>query len=128
MVQIGDSRLYRLRAGLLELLTVDHTMAWLGVVHGWFTLDSPSAARARYHLTRYIGHPAHPAPDLMKISPLPGDVYLLCTDGVAEQVPYQRMAEILGGSAPDTMVSELLAAADAAGGHDNATAVVVTFA
>ena len=53
LVQIGDSRAYRLRDGLLELLTVDHTMAWLGAVNGWYAFDSPEASAARYRLTRY---------------------------------------------------------------------------
>jgi PPM family protein phosphatase len=126
LVQIGDSRLYRLRAGLLELLTVDHTMAWLGAVNGWFPFDSPQAASARYQLTRYVGHPGAPAPDVMHIEPLPGDVFLLCTDGVAEQVPYHRVLGVLGDdSGPDAMVRDLLAHAEAAGGNDNASAIVV---
>lgn len=129
LAQLGDSRLYRLRSGLLELLTVDHTMAWLGAVHGWYPFDSPQAAAARYQLTRYVGHPGEPAPDLMTIEPLPGDVFLLCTDGVAEQVSYQRISDILGKQeGPQWMVRALLAAAAAAGGNDNATAIVVTVA
>jgi serine/threonine protein phosphatase PrpC len=127
VAQLGDSRLYRLRANLLELLTVDHTMAWLGVVHGWYPLDSPQAERARYQLTRYVGHAAAPQPDLLSLRPEPGDVFLLCTDGVAEQVSYAAMLEILrDGSDPKAAARDLVAAANTAGGHDNATAVVVT--
>jgi serine/threonine protein phosphatase PrpC len=55
LVQLGDSRAYRLRDGLLELLTVDHTLAWLGVLHGQFAPDSPQGRAARYRLTRYVG-------------------------------------------------------------------------
>jgi serine/threonine protein phosphatase PrpC len=126
IVQLGDSRVYRLRGQLLELLTVDHTMAWLGAVHGWYPFDSPRAKAARYHLTRFVGHPERPAPDVLSIVPSAGDVYLLCTDGVAEQVEYGRIAEILAARPPEQAVRELLAAADAAGGQDNATAVVVS--
>jgi serine/threonine protein phosphatase PrpC len=126
IVQLGDSRVYRLRGTLLELLTVDHTMAWLGAVHGWYPFDSPQANAARYHLTRYVGHPEHPAPDILNVVPRLGDVFLLCTDGLAEQVEYARMAEILATLAPERAVRELLDAADAAGGQDNATAVVVS--
>jgi serine/threonine protein phosphatase PrpC len=84
LVQIGDSRAYRLRGGLLELLTVDHTMAWLGAVHGWYTADSPAARAARYQLTRYVGSPEAPEPDVLSVTLHPGDVYCLCTDGLAE--------------------------------------------
>lgn len=126
IAQLGDSRVYRLRGTLLELLTVDHTMAWLGAVHGWYPFDSPQARSARYQLTRFVGHPERPAPDVLSVLPAAGDVYLLCTDGVAEQVEYQRIAEILGGRAPRQAVKEILEAADAAGGQDNATAVVIS--
>ena len=126
IVHLGDSRAYRLRDGLLELLTTDHTMAWLGAVNGWYAFDSPEAHAARYQLTRYLGHSAHPEPDVLNLAPRPGDVLLLCSDGVAEQVPYERIREVLASSAsPAGQVGRLLADADAAGGRDNATAVVV---
>jgi serine/threonine protein phosphatase PrpC len=126
IVQLGDSRAYRLRDGLLELLTTDHTMAWLGAVNGWYAFDSPEARAARYRLTRYLGHSAHTEPDVLNIAPRPGDVLLLCSDGVAEQVSYQRLREVLASpAAPAEQVATLLADADAAGGQDNASAVVV---
>ncbi|MEV0564358.1 protein phosphatase 2C domain-containing protein [Dactylosporangium sp. NPDC050588] len=126
VTQIGDSRVYRLRGGLLELLTIDHTEAWLGAVHGWFPADSPQAEAARYQLHRFIGHPGLPEPDVLSVTMFPGDVYCLCTDGIAEQVPYQRMeATLSSGAPPDMMASALVAASLEAGGRDNATAVVV---
>ncbi|SMD21212.1 PP2C family protein-serine/threonine phosphatase [Kibdelosporangium aridum] len=93
-------------------------------MNGWFAFDSPQAAAARYQLTRYIGHPGAPAPDIMHVDPLPGDVFLLCTDGIAEQVPYHRILELLGQE-PEVAVRDLLAHAEAAGGNDNATAIVI---
>ncbi|HEV7899257.1 MAG TPA: protein phosphatase 2C domain-containing protein [Planosporangium sp.] len=126
IAHIGDSRAYRLRAGLLELLTVDHTAAWLGAIYGWYPADSPAAARARYHLTRYVGHPDLPEPDILNVSFRPGDVYCLCTDGLAEQVGYHRLAELLGaGGGLSEVVHALLGEAMAAGGRDNATVVLV---
>ncbi|MEV6279086.1 protein phosphatase 2C domain-containing protein [Nocardia sp. NPDC051832] len=126
ITQIGDSRVYRLRDGLLELLTVDHTMAWLGAVHGWYPFESRAAAAARYHLTRYVGHGAHPEPDVFSVTVRAGDRYLVCSDGVAEQVRYEQIQDILGrNGSPESMVRLLLDAAEAAGGNDNATAIVV---
>lgn len=125
-MHIGDSGAYRLRRGLLELLTVDHTAAWLGAVYGWFPADSPAARAARYQLTRYIGHPHSPDPDVLNVTLRPGDVYLLCTDGLAEEVSYQRLSEVLSDvPEPGAAVTELLAAALAAGGRDNASAAVI---
>jgi serine/threonine protein phosphatase PrpC len=126
LVQIGDSRAYRLRDGLLELLTVDHTVAWLGAVNGWYAADSPQAAQDRYRLTRYIGHPDRPEPDVMSLALRPGDVILLCSDGIAEQVTYRQIQETLALQAtPGEQVRVLMALADAAGGRDNATAIVL---
>src|SRR5689334_3853560 len=126
LVQLGDSRAYRLRDGLLELLTVDHTEAWLGAVHGWYPHDSPAAAAGRYRLHRYVGHPHAPEPDLLNVSLRPGDAYLLCSDGLAEQVSYARIAELLARDGdPDEAVAGLLEDALAAGGRDNATAILL---
>lgn len=126
IVHLGDSRAYRLRAGLLEYLTVDHTVAWIGVANGWYPFDSELAARARYQLTHYVGHPGEPEPDLLSVSLRPDDRYLLCTDGLSEQVDYRRIAELMGSRAhPSDVVACLLADAHEAGGRDNATAVLL---
>jgi serine/threonine protein phosphatase PrpC len=126
IVQLGDSRAYRLRGGLLELLTTDHTIAWLGAVNGWWPADSPEAHAARYRLTRYAGHPDAPEPDLLNVALRAGDVFLLCTDGLAEQVGYERLAEVLGGMPdPGRAATTLLEDSLRAGGDDNATAAVI---
>jgi PPM family protein phosphatase len=126
LVQLGDSRAYRLRGDLLELLTVDHTVAWLGALYGWFPADSVAAVSARYQLTRYVGHPDAPEPDVLNVGLRPGDVYCLCTDGLAEELSYEHLAERLGSrAAPADIVAGLLADALAAGGNDNATVVVL---
>ena len=100
--------------------------AWLGAVNGWWPPDSPRAKSARYHLLRYVGHPDAPEPDVVNVTLHPGDVYMLCTDGIADDVSYHRIAEVLGSpEAPQAMVSSLLAAAMDAGGNDNATVAVL---
>lgn len=125
LVQLGDSRAYRYRDGLLELLTVDHTVSWLGVLHGQFTLDSPEGRAARYRLTRYAGHPALPEPDVISVGLRPGDLYLLCTDGVTDQVSYERMTQLLEPTTnPITSVEHLLDETLLTG-NDNATAVLI---
>ncbi|MFI6047682.1 PP2C family protein-serine/threonine phosphatase [Nocardia sp. NPDC051321] len=125
LVQIGDSRAYRLRGGLLELLTTDHTMAWLGAVHGWYPFDSAQAASARYHLTRYVGV-GGVEPDVLSVTMRRGDRYLLCSDGVSEQVTYDDLRTfLLRDEPPQSVVANLLTTCDKAGGNDNATAIVI---
>ncbi|MFB9237897.1 PP2C family protein-serine/threonine phosphatase [Plantactinospora siamensis] len=126
IIQLGDSRVYRLRSGLLELLTIDHTTAWLGVVHGWYPADSREAAAARYQLTRYAGHPEQPEPDLLNVSLLPGDVYCLCTDGVSDQLDYHGLRRQLGRDAElDDVAQQLVADTLTVGGTDNATTALL---
>jgi serine/threonine protein phosphatase PrpC len=122
LVQLGDSRAYRLRDGVFELLTSDHTAAWLGILNGRYAADSREAFRDRHRLTRYAGHPGMPEPDLLNVSLRAGDRFLLCTDGVSDQIRDRRLAEAL---AERTTVTELLAETLDNGGDDNATAVIV---
>lgn len=126
LVQLGDSRAYRIRDGVLELLTADHTAAWLGVLNGWYKPDSPEGHLARHRLTRFAGHPGMPEPDLLNISLLPGDLLLLCTDGVSDQIDDRTLAGLLTArTEPAATVERVLARTLAAGGDDNATAVVI---
>ncbi|GAA2883445.1 protein phosphatase [Actinoplanes cyaneus] len=126
ITQLGDSRAYRLRGGLLELLTVDHTVAWLGLVHGWYAASDARAHADGYRLTRYAGHPDHPAPDVLDVALLPGDRLLLCTDGVSGQLDYQTLSRLLAAGTPAAVVRALLDATLTAGGQDNATAIALT--
>ncbi|RSM58396.1 protein phosphatase [Actinoplanes sp. ATCC 53533] len=125
LVQLGDSRAYRLRDGLLELLTVDHTAAWLGLLNGWFTPESPEGRAARYRLTRYAGHPDVPEPDLLNVGLRPGDLFLLCTDGISDQVSYERLAELLAAATNLAAAVEALLGDSLLIGDDNATAALV---
>ncbi|MEU8658654.1 PP2C family protein-serine/threonine phosphatase [Actinoplanes philippinensis] len=122
LVQLGDSRAYRLRDGVFELLTSDHTAAWLGLLNGWYAADSREAYRDRHRLTRFAGHPGMPEPDLINVSLRPGDRFLLCTDGVSDQIHDRRLAEAL---TERITVTELLAETLDHGGDDNATAVMI---
>lgn len=125
IAQLGDSRAYRLRDGVLELLTADHNRAWLAALHGGHPGDQ-SLAAARYQLTRFVGHPNDPEPDLLYVSLRPGDVYCVCTDGVSEALDPPRLARRLGADAdPVKIVHSLLTDALAAGGRDNATLAVI---
>ena len=81
---------------------------------------------ARYRLTRYLGHPDSPEPDVLNVSLHPGDVYLLCTDGVADQLSFERLIQLLGTNPdPAAAVHFLLEDTLAEGGADNASAVVI---
>ena len=127
VAHVGDSRVYVLRQGTLEQITHDHSWVEEQVRAG--TL-SPSAARQhpwRNVVTRALSGGEDPEVDLTEVAPTPGDRYLLCSDGLFGVVPDAQIAEILGRRdvGLDAICHALVDAANAGGGPDNITAVVL---
>ena len=124
----GDSRVYRFRDGALERLTRDHSFAEeLAEAAG-----GASVVRAQspfgHVLTRCLGR-ADASPDIRSIDTRPADRFLLCCDGLTDMVPEPELASLLAlGLPPETTGRRLIDSANAAGGKDNITAVVVDVA
>ena len=112
---VGDSRVYRLRGGKLRQMTSDHTMGDLGVT---------GAGAA--HLSRAVGiWPVVPI-DIVLGKPLPGDLYLLCSDGLSKMVADEAIESVLREAASPQLAAEtLVKAANDHGGKDNITVIVV---
>ena len=123
VAHIGDSRVYRLRHGKLEQLTVDHSMYEELARTG--TPDLPSRRDFPYSnvITRALGISGKA--DVMTIDLRPGDLYLLCTDGLCETMETAEMARILTSHTFDDACRVLVEAAYTSGGRDNITAVLV---
>jgi protein phosphatase len=112
---VGDSRCYRLRSNVLEQLTADHTMAEEGVT-------GPEGAK----LSRAVGVWPTVAIDVAVLAPMPGDDYLLCSDGLTKMVPDEKITEILcGAREPSAAVDRLIAFANASGGKDNISVILI---
>jgi len=123
---VGDSRLYLLRAGELKQITEDHSLVGELVKKG-----NISAAEALLHphrniLTRAVGTGEHVKVDTGSFALLPGDRVLLCTDGLTNMVADEDIAATLqqGGDGA-ALLAGLVAKANAAGGLDNITAIIV---
>lgn len=116
IAHVGDSRCYRWRRGSLRLLTVDHTLAARGV-------EGPMAA----HIRRAVGIAPQVKVDLLVDKPLPGDIYLLCSDGLTKMVDDTVIEGIVTENAKDLdrTIGELITRANAAGGKDNTTVVLI---
>jgi protein phosphatase len=117
----GDSRLYRLRAGVLEQLTEDHSL-----VSEWQKLGVLTPAQAANHpkrneLTRAIGVTREVEPDLRSLELRAGDRYLLCSDGLSGVVDPATVQQLLGAHPPVTAAQNLIDCANARGGPDNVT-------
>ena len=126
VAHIGDSRVYRWRSGRLDLLTRDHTVAEQMRGDGPEAAPASRKGRLGHMLTRAIGPGDWIGPDWCKVDVCPGDVFLVCSDGVHDMLSGERIASAIseGGRASD-IVSRLSKGIRAAGAEDNYTMVVV---
>lgn len=126
---VGDSRLYRLRAGRLEQMTKDHSMVQALVDEGMFTTlqEALDAGVKNNVLFRGLGIDEVVQVDLGSSDMEPGDIYLLCSDGLSNMVPDQELEQMLVSSADDLELSanRLLSAALENGGLDNVSLALV---
>jgi protein phosphatase len=129
VLHAGDSRCYLLRKGRLEQLTEDHT-----VVAEMVSRGALSPEQARRHPYRHVvtnvlgGDQAGVRVDVQRVQLEPGDVLLLCSDGLTDMLDDSRIAAVLGEEAePKGACRRLVAEANEAGGRDNVTAVVARF-
>ena len=124
-VHIGDSRAYLLRGGRLEQLTEDHSLVGQWLREGAITPEEAAVNRYRSVLSRALGTEPEAAVDRFVCDLAPGDVVLLCSDGLSGSVPAERLAEVLAGPDADEAAHVLVRDAKNHGGHDNITVVVV---
>ena len=99
VVHAGDSRCYLLRGARLHRITRDHTIAQQMVDRGTLTADQAAESRWNHVIWNCVGGGKHELnPDVHKAALEPGDVLLLCTDGLTKAVPDGRVAEVLAGA------------------------------
>jgi serine/threonine protein phosphatase PrpC len=122
--QVGDSRIYRVRDGNALQLTEDHTLIAWQLKQGLITADEARVSKQRNVITRAVGSRDYVQVDTSVWEVEPGDAYLLCSDGLHGYLQLDEIADILeeGGAAA---VEQLIELANARGGKDNITAVVV---
>jgi protein phosphatase len=126
IAHIGDSRAYRQRGGVLEQLTRDHSLVWHLYENGILDKADLSRHPQKNLITRSIGSHPQIEIDLETGEGKPGDVYLLCSDGLTDGVRDEEiLAELSARKSPQEIADALVAAANEAGGPDNITVVVV---
>ena len=123
---VGDSRAYLLRDGALEQLTDDHSLVAELVRSGRLTPDEAGSHPHRSVITRALGTDAEVAVDVMAVQTKPGDVFVLCSDGLSSMVGDDAIRDVLEehGDDLDEAARVLVDAANAAGGEDNITVVL----
>ncbi len=126
VLNIGDSRCYRLRAGNMEQITQDHSLVDEQVRLGRMSVAEAVRSPLRNVITRALGTQSRVTPDIFDLEAEPGDLFLLCSDGLTREVLDGGIESILSnGHALDEKCSELVKAANQAGGADNITCLLV---
>jgi len=126
IANVGDSRAYLFRDGDLTQLTRDHSLVEELVQEGRITPDEARVHPQRNIITRVLGSDPDVEPDVFRADPVRGDRYLLCSDGLSNEVDEERTAAVLRRLAdPDDAARELVRLANENGGRDNITVVVV---
>jgi serine/threonine protein phosphatase PrpC len=124
---VGDSRCYRWRAGALERLTQDHSLVEEQIRIGRMTREQARRSPMQNVITRAVGTRADVFADVQEVTLQADDLYLMTSDGLTRELTDATIESILEGSAndPGPACAALLAAANAAGGRDNITCVLV---
>ncbi len=122
---VGDSRLYLMRADKIYQITQDHSLARELVEKGVLKQEEVPSFRYRNVILRSVGIQPTVQIDTLLLDLLPGDLLLLCSDGLSDMIDGDTIQRICRGKSPRDAVPALVAAANEAGGHDNITAVML---
>jgi PPM family protein phosphatase len=127
VAHVGDSRAYRLRNGRLDLLTQDHTWVHEQVVAGLLSQEQARSHPLKNVVTRALGGESEVVVDVREVQVQPGDLYLLCSDGLTGMLSDNEIRDRLGsGYSLHEICRALVNEANARGGLDNVTVVLLS--
>lgn len=125
MINVGDSRMYLIRNGTIEQISKDHTLAEDQVERGIMSREEANESQLRHILSSVIGVDSRMRIHTDELAVLPGDVLLLCTDGLTAVVSDQEiLEEVLKGETGVELLDRLINLANERGGPDNTTVAV----
>jgi protein phosphatase len=126
IAHVGDSRVYRIREGLIDQLTFDHSLVWELVRRNHMSPEQAARAVPRNVITRSLGPEPQVEVDVEGPLPVePGDVYLLCSDGLSGPVADREIGAFAANFHPEDACRYLIHLANLRGGPDNVTALVL---
>jgi serine/threonine protein phosphatase PrpC len=124
---IGDSRCYRLRAGALSQITKDHSLLQEQIDAGLISIEQAATSSIKNLVTRALGVEDVVSLDVNEHVVEPGDLYLMCSDGLSDMVADELIARIVGEDGGlDHKAESLIAAANENGGRDNISVLMVS--
>ena len=126
IVNIGDSRCYRLHNRSLQLCTQDHSLVEEQIRMGRMSRAEGARSPLRNVITRALGTQSRVTPDVIELEAESGDLFLLCSDGLTRELSDQKIeAQLTSSGSLDEICARLVQAANKAGGHDNITCLLV---
>ncbi len=126
LINVGDSRGYRLRNSHLEQITIDHSLVEEQMRMGQMSRQEAMRSPLRNVITRALGTQQSVSPDIFELEAEPGDLFLLCSDGLTRELSDSLIESLLLVGAPlEELCTRLVSAANKAGGHDNITCLLV---
>jgi len=128
IANVGDSRLYVHNDSMLKQLTTDHSLVQEMVDNGYLSEEEAYSAVSRNLITRALGISEEVEVDLIEHEIQKGDVFLICSDGLSDLVLDEEISTILikNKGSLDDAAKELIAAANAKGGKDNISVILMT--
>jgi PPM family protein phosphatase len=128
LAQVGDSRAYIVRDGVAQQITKDQSLMQQLIEAGEMTPDQAEVSERRNIILQALGPDSTVRPDFTQQPMARGDTLVMCSDGLTTHLRASDIARIVGASTdPDDACEQLIAAANAEGGHDNITVLVAQF-
>ena len=126
IAHVGDSRMYRFRDGCLQQVTVDHTLLQELVDRGFYTQEEANSSLNKNLVTRALGIEGSIAVDIKEDLAMPGDIYLLCSDGLTDMVDDQEIHATVTAFKDnlDQLADRLITIANENGGRDNVSVLL----
>jgi protein phosphatase len=126
IAHVGDSRAYRLRAGVLEQVTLDHSLLQELVDRGFYSHEEAQRSTNRNYVTRALGVEPTVEVEVHEYDVLPGDIYLLCSDGLPDMVEDDDIHLTIStfNASLETVGQQLIDLANDHGGRDNVSVML----
>jgi protein phosphatase len=125
IAQVGDSRVYRMRSGIGQQLTEDHTLLNFQLKQGLISEAEARTMKGKNVITRAVGHKDYVEVDTREIDVQPGDRFLLCSDGLHGYLEAGEIEQVLGRDPLAQAPTRFVEMANERGGRDNITVVIV---
>lgn len=124
---VGDSRCYLFKKPYLWQITEDHSLVNEQLRAGLLTEEQSKSFVGRNVITRSVGYEREVRPDVLERQIEPGEIYLICSDGLSGLVSDEKISQILCQNPPEKMAKACVDQALANGGDDNVTVLIVHF-